>query len=144
MYLLLLFINNIIFIVIVLGVNGLMLDAKFKVLCIIQEGMAQCLTLLRRCGEGEGTELRRLVVGDCGLCPLSLRCLWVRTSPRPLPRNPLSRDTAAESENTDSSSDTCSFSSSRLIFCRSDTAETPESVSVRPSSEHRHRIVSRR
>lgn len=125
---------------------------KLKVLFSIQEDMGQCLTLLRRCGEGEGTELRRLVVGDCGLvslCPLSLRCLWVMISPRHLPRNPLSRDTAAESENTDSSSDTCSFSSSRLIFCRSDTAETPESVSIRPSSdrpssEHRHRIVSRR
>lgn len=57
---------------------------KLKVLFSIQEDMGQCLTLLRRCGEGEGTELRRLVVGDWGLvslCPLSLRCLWVMISP---------------------------------------------------------------
>lgn len=110
------------------------------------------LTLRRRSGDGEGAELRREVVGDWGLvslCPLSLRCLWVRISPRLFPTNPLSTETPADSENTDSSSETCSFSSSRLIFCKSDTAETPESVSnwirsERLNSEHRHRMVSRR
>lgn len=53
-------------------------------------------------------------------------------------------DKLAVSENVDSSSDTCNFSSSLLIFCKSATAKPVLSCSAWPSPEHRLRMVSRR
>lgn len=121
--------------------------------------------VLRALEEGDGAKLRRLTAGDSALkslcSPLRLRRTCGSSSKKlfsdpgevmwPLPGIPL---TIEESENTDgassSSSFTWSFWSSWFIFWRSATADVglvagpPPSLSARPSSEQRDRMVSRR
>lgn len=110
----------------------------------VEEHTVRNLTLLFRIcrGDGVGAEPRRPPAGDSALmslCPLERRwrscrssVTWYCKAPEPYPFS-------EESENTDSSSVTCSFSSSLLIFWRSATAEPLWSF-----SEHRFRMVSRR
>lgn len=102
--------------------------------------------------------MRRLTAGDwaleslASLCPLWRRWRTCRSSASWYSRALVPKTFSGavpltlpgELENTESSSDSCSFSSSLLIFCRSETAKPLWSRSTRPSSVHRLRIVSSR